>query len=164
MSDGSDESDLSLAVVPLAKQPITRQEAEASLNTINEARIQTRRALANGGGDLQFMSWGLLRVIGYCLIHALTSGFLPISGNVIGMSIFGCWIVLIAIGIISGVLIDRKHNHVKSPASKKIGQAAWRSRSASPPSRRSSRPAPRLRRTPPPDAGMIAASNESQSV
>ena len=92
---------------------IPQSEARESLSQIDDTVEQTKRMVAYAGGDVLFVVWGVIWVLGY-----LSSQFLPLVTGWV-------WLVLVATGIVISVIVDKTHTPVKSPLDKRIAWFWW---------------------------------------
>ena len=92
---------------------IPQSEARESLSQIDDTVEQTKRMVAYAGGDVLFVVWGVIWVLGY-----LSSQFLPLVTGWV-------WLVLVATGIITSVVVSKRHMPVKSPLDKRIAWFWW---------------------------------------
>ena len=92
---------------------IPRSEARESLNQIKDTVERTRKMVAYGGGDVLFIVWGVIWVLGYSSTH-----FLPLVTQWI-------WLALVAPGILISVIVGKRQMPVKSPVDKRITWFWW---------------------------------------
>lgn len=88
-------------------------EARESLNQIKDTVERTRRMVAYGGGDVLFVVWGVIWVLGY-----LSSHFLPLVTQWI-------WLALVPTGIVISVIVGKRDMPVKSALDKRITWFWW---------------------------------------
>jgi hypothetical protein len=89
---------------------ISKQEAQDSLNEIQSAVEQTRRAIAHGVASSLLILWGVIWVIGYS-----GTQFFPAKGGLM-------WMPLVFIGAISSWIFGARHrSSVHSANSARIG-------------------------------------------
>jgi hypothetical protein len=88
---------------------VSRNEAQESLSQIEEMATRTRRLVACGGGDVLFMMWGVIWVLGF-----LGNQFVPrISGPV--------WLGLVGAGVLVTWIVAKRAAPVRSPVDRRIG-------------------------------------------
>ncbi len=95
---------------------ISREEAQASLSQVQDVVERTKKMIAYGGGDVLFVIWGVIWVMGYLGTHFLSSAGMPWA-----RMIHWLWIVLVLSGIIISVIVGRRNMSVKSPVGKRLG-------------------------------------------
>jgi len=87
---------------------VSDEEARKSLDLIQEAAQRARQWFAFAGGDIVFILWGVIWVLGY-----LSSHFLPrVTGWI--------WLVLVVGGVAASVLLMRRYAAVRSPGGWRI--------------------------------------------
>ncbi len=77
---------------------ISRNEAQSTLETIEQIQRQTRRALAHGGGPFYMMLWGAIWFLGYLANQFLSE---QLAGYI--------WMFLVSLGMIASIAIGWRH-------------------------------------------------------
>jgi hypothetical protein len=98
---------------------VSRDEAQATLSQIEDVRQRTKKMVAYAGGDICFIVWGVIWFIGFLSTH-----FLGYRGTT-GLTIGSIWLVLVAIGIVVSIIVEKRRAAVKSTIGKRIGVFWW---------------------------------------
>ena len=104
---------------------ISREEAQWSLDEVQDTVERTRKMVAYAGGDALFVVWGVIWVLGYLgsqflPIVRLDDFFLPLASWL--------WPVLVCAGIVISVIVGKRSFPVTGPESARIGRrigALW---------------------------------------
>jgi len=100
---------------------ISASEAQESLTQVQDAAERTRKMVAYAGGDVLFVVWGVIWVVGFVRTHFLGLGF----HSPRTLAAHWIWTGLIAAGIVITIIVSRRHTPVQSPVGKRIGWFWW---------------------------------------
>ena len=103
---------------------VNPEEARDMLGQAEDAGARTRRMIAYGGGDVLFILWGVIWLIGFLGTHVFTSGWL-VTGQAVGLATGVSWAVLVTIGVVTSIVHERSHMPVRSQAGAAVGIMWW---------------------------------------
>lgn len=101
---------------------ISQEEARQSLGQIEETARRARQMVAYAGGDALFVVWGVIWFIGFIATHVMDVTLAHTRADIF---IGAVWTVLVATGIIIGIVVDRRRMPTRSPVGWRIGVVFW---------------------------------------